>query len=49
MNRQVHGEFIGTIYSPLRLAKPDPPDILMFCGLRMEIYLIRACPAMETL
>jgi hypothetical protein len=49
MTCQVAGKFIGTVCSPLRLAKLDPPDLVLFCYTPMQIHPVPEWPAMEKL
>ena len=39
MTRQVYNTFVGTICSPLRSGRLDPPDIVMFYGTPGQIIL----------
>jgi len=39
MPRQVYGKYVGTVISPLRSARLDPPDIVLFYGTPGQIIL----------
>ena len=39
MTRQVYGKFVGTVCSPLRSGRLDPPDIVLFYGTPGQIIL----------
>lgn len=39
MPRQEHGKYVGTVVSPLRSGRLDPPDIVLFYGTPGQIIL----------
>jgi len=39
MPRQVYGKYVGTVVSPLRSGRLDPPDIVLFYGTPGQIIL----------
>lgn len=39
MPRQTYGKYVGTVVSPLRSARLDPPDIVLFYGTPGQIIL----------
>ena len=39
MTRQVYGKFVGTVCSPLRSGRLDPPEIVLFYGTPGQIIL----------
>jgi uncharacterized protein (DUF169 family) len=39
MPRQVYGKYVGTVVAPLRSARLDPPDIVLFYGTPGQIIL----------